>query len=507
MQGTSVLNRELLDTEALCGHLVPAGSVYAFLAAHRRRLFPDELFADLFPSGRGRPSVPAEVIASAFVLKELEGLSDRQAAAALTRDIAWKVACGLALDAESFDASVFVYWRRRLNDSSRPHRIDEAVKDIAAQTGILNGKARRALDSTVLDDAVATQDTVTQLIAAIRKVRKLVPEARTVAVTAHDYDRGGKPDCAWDDEVARDALVSALVADAIAIIDCLPVTGLDEEAERAVALLALVAGQDVEPGEKPGTWRIARAVAKDRVVSTVDPESRHAHKSRASYRDGYKAHIAAEPETGLITANTVTPGNTGDGEVAAELLAEEHEPVEVLGDAAYGGGQTRADLAAAGHRATIKPLPLRPAVPGGFGRDDFAVDHAAGTVTCPNNKTVAISAKGNATFGRRCAGCPLRARCTTSTSGRTLRVGAHDARLVAARAQAKTPAFAQAYPRRSLVERSISWLVKDGHRRCRYRGVKRNQLGLSLRVAAVNLTRLCNLDIRYDGAWHIPATA
>src|SRR5680860_1116114 len=182
MQGTSVLDRELLDTTALCGHLVPAGSVYAFLAAHRHRLFPDALFADLFPSGRGRPSVPADVIAAAFVLKELEGLSDRQAAAALSRDIAWKAACGLALDAEAFDASVFVYWRRRLNASERPHRIDTAVKDVAKQTGILNGRSRRALDSTVLDDAVATQDTVTQLVAAIRKVRKLVPEARDVHV-------------------------------------------------------------------------------------------------------------------------------------------------------------------------------------------------------------------------------------------------------------------------------------------------------------------------------------
>ena len=500
-------DRELMDTAALCGHLVPAGSVYAFLAEHRRRVFPDELFADLFPSGRGRPSVPADVIASAFVLKELEGLSDRQAAAALTRDIAWKAACGLALDAESFDASVFVYWRRRLNASDRPHRIDEAVKDVAKQTGILNGKARRALDSTVLDDAVATQDTVTQLVAAIRRVRRLVPVAREVEVTAHDYDRGGKPDCAWDDPVARDALVSALVEDALHLIDCLPVFGLDDDAERAVALLALVAGQDVEPGEEPGTWRIARAVAKDRVVSVVDPESRHAHKSRASYRDGYKAHVAAEPDTGLITANTVTAGNTADGDVAVDLLADEEEPVEVLADSAYGGGRTRADLGDAGHDTVIKPLPIRPAVPDGFDRDDFDVDHDAGTVTCPNGETVAITAKGNATFGRRCDGCPLRDRCTTAKSGRSLHVSVHDRELVAARAQAATPEFAAAYPSRALVERSIAWLMKDGHRRCRYRGVKRNQLGFSLRVAAVNLTRLLNLGLTHNGSWTITQTA
>jgi len=288
-----------LDTAALCGHLVPAGSVYALLAAHRKKIFPDELFADLFPSERGRPSIPTDVIAVAMVLKELEGLSDRQAATALETDIRWKAAAGLALDEKALNPSVLVYWRKRLNASDRPHRLDEAVKDVARRTGILNGRSRRALDSTVLDDAVATQDTVTQLVAAIRKVRKLVPAARLVEVSAHDYDTGGKPDCAWDDEAARDALVTGLVADALAIIDALPVVGLDDEAERAVALLALVAGQDVEPGETPGSWRIARAVAKDRIVSTVDPEARHAHKSRSSYRDGFKGHIAGEPETGL----------------------------------------------------------------------------------------------------------------------------------------------------------------------------------------------------------------
>lgn len=171
-------------------------------------------------------------------------------------------------------------------------------------------------------------------------MRKLVPAACQVKVSAHDYDGGGKPDCAWDDEVARDALVTALAKDALAIINALPVTGLDEDQERAVALLALVAGQDVEPGETPGEWRIARAVAKDRIVSTVDPESRHAHKSTSSYRDGFKGHIATEPETGLITANTLTGANTGDGEVAVDLLEDEPTPVEVLGDSGYGGGQT-----------------------------------------------------------------------------------------------------------------------------------------------------------------------
>ena len=130
------------------------------------------------------------------------------------------------------------------------------------------------------------------------------------------------------------------------------------------------------------------------------------------------------------------------------------------------------------------------------------------TVTCPNGETVPISAKCNATFGRRCNRCPLRARCTTSRTGRSLHVGAHDRQLVAARAAAATQDFQAGYRRwRPMVERSISWLVRDGHRRCRYRGIKRNQLGWSLRVAAVNLQRLLALGLGYDNGWTIPQAA
>jgi transposase len=177
VQGSSDPNRELLDARALVGHLVPAGSVYAFLAEHRQVVFPDELFADLFPSGRGRPSVPADVIATVMMLQALEGLSDRDAIAAVRTDLRWKVAAGLALDDEGFHPTVLTLWRNKLRTSGRPERIFDAVREVIAQTGVLKGKVRRALDSTVLDDAVATQDTVTQLIAAIRRVRRLVPTA------------------------------------------------------------------------------------------------------------------------------------------------------------------------------------------------------------------------------------------------------------------------------------------------------------------------------------------
>jgi hypothetical protein len=277
-----------LDAATWCRHLVADGSVYAFLADHRQQLFPAELFADLTRHGGGHPSVPAEVVATVMVLQVLEGLSDREAVSALRRDIAWKVACGLRLDDEGFHPTVLVYWRNRLRASERPRRILEAVREVVEQTGVLQGRRRRVLDSTILEDAVATQDTVTQLVAAIRRVRRLVPAAREVELSAHDYDRPGKPRCAWDDPQAAQALVSGLVGDALAVLAAVGEVDLDAEQAEAVALLALVAGQDVEPGQRPGSWRIARRVAKDRVISTVDPQARHAHKTSAQRRDGYK---------------------------------------------------------------------------------------------------------------------------------------------------------------------------------------------------------------------------
>ncbi len=176
MQGVERADRELLDAEALVGHLVAEGSMFAFLAAHRQDLFGDKEFEDLFPSGRGRPSIPASVMASILVLQTLHDLSDRETAEAARCDLRWKVATGMALDHNGFDPTTLVYWRNRLAKSQRPHRINEAVRRVVAETGILRGRRKRAVDSTILADAVATQDTITQLISAIRRVGRIVPD-------------------------------------------------------------------------------------------------------------------------------------------------------------------------------------------------------------------------------------------------------------------------------------------------------------------------------------------
>ena len=540
MQGRSRVQRELLDVESVAGHLLEPGSVFVFLAGHRQRLFPAEMFEDLFPSGRGRPSLPPDVVAAVIVLQTLHGLSDREAAEAVTFDLRWKAACGVAVDAGAFHPSTLTYWRRRLAGSERPNRIFEAVRQVIVETGAVAGRSRRVLDSTVLDDAVARQDTVTQLMAAIRRVAREVPGAADLVAarcTGHDYSASGKPRIAWDDPQARDELVSALVNDALTVLEALDVEAIEKaggKAAEAVTLLALVAGQDVEPAEDSngtdGRWRIARRTAPDRVISTVDPEARHAHKSRERRQDGFKAHLVIEPDTGLTTAAALTGASgphNGDATVGADLLERDNtvddntvddntvdddtvdssgegNGVEVLADSAYGTGQMLAALERAGHTPVIKPWPTTPTVEGGFTIDDFGYDQHAGTLTCPAGVTRSLSAKRTVTFGVACRGCPLRQRCTASSGGRSVKVHEHEALLRAHRARAKDQAFQDSYrTHRPMVERSIAWLVR-GNRRVPYRGIAKNNAWLHHRLAALNLRRLLTLGLTHrHGTWQL----
>jgi hypothetical protein len=526
MQGFEGMDGELLDTAV--GHLVPAGSVFAFLAVHRAEVFPDADYADLFaPPGVGRPSLPATRMAAVLTLQVLHDYSDRETAEAARFDVRWKAAAGVPLDDPGFDPSSLVYWRNRIARSARPDRINDAVRTIVAETGVLRGRRRRAVDSTILADAVATQDTVTQLVSAIRKVAREVPggaEQIARVCTGHDYSKPGKPAIDWDDPAAKDALVSALVNDATAVVAALEGRDLEERAASALALLALVAGQDVEPAEgsdgTDGRWRIARQVAEDRVISTVDPEARHTRKSGEARRDGYRAHLAADPETGIITDEKLTGAagqDNSDPAVAEEFVAGEAAgdsagdtdvagPLAWYGDSAYGTGDLRDAIEEAGHQAVIKPKPLRPPVQGGFTVDDFTVSEEQGTVTCPAGRTVPLSRTRVATFGVLCRGCPLRARCTTCKTGRKLVLHPRDDLLRAARAGwAAGSGLRKDYRTyRPNVERVIAQVATWRGRRLklRYRGTARNNAWLKRRTAALNLRNLIGKGLaRRDGAW------
>ena len=508
-------------TAAYCDGRVAPGSIYGILHRECFALFPDEMFADLFDDV-GRRSVPPMIVAVVMVLQRIEGLSDREAADRFSFDARWKYACGgLDFDYPGFVHTVLVDMRARLARSARPDRIFAVTLEAGRQAGLLG--RRRVLDSTPLYDAVATMDTVTLVRSAIRGLLKacagqLAVQLRGALARDDDYVSAGKPACDYDDPAAREELVDALAKDARALLAALDGRELDPAAGQAAELLATVTGQDLEQ-DAGGVFRIARRVAADRVISAVDPQARHGRKTAARGFDGYKGHIAVDPDSEIITATAVTPGNSGDAEAAVGLLADllaagqggttgQDQPA-VYGDAAYGSGELLETVEQAGLHAGIKVQPP-PAPKGHFPKDRFVIDLHAGTVRCPAGITAVIRARGGrqagaASFGAACRTCPLAAQCTTAPYGRTITFGPYEARLAAARICQADPAWKAGYrATRPKVERKIGHLMRRRHggRRARVRGQARVAADFALLAAAVNLARLGVLGVACDrGTW------
>jgi hypothetical protein len=523
-------------TAAYCEGRVAPDSIYGILHRECFALFPDEMFADLFDDA-GRRSVPPMIVAVVMVLQRIEGCSDREAVDRFCFDARWKYAAGgLDFDYPGFVHTVLVDMRARLARSARPDRIFEVTLAAARAAGLVG--RRRVLDSTPLYDAVATMDTVTLVRSAIRGLlracdRDLAGELRAVLRRDDDYTAAGKPVCDYDDAAAREGLVDALASDARGLLAALDGRELGAELAQAAELLATVTGQDLEE-DADGVFRIARRVAPDRVVSTVDPQARHGHKTRHRSFDGYKGHIAADPDSEIVTATEVTPGNSGDAEAAADLLADllpgdqdsatgeaggqaaapapaasDGGPA-VYGDAAYGSGELLGRLDGAGIYNGIKCQPPA-AVKGCFPKDRFTIDLDGKTVTCPAGVTVPLRASGRgrhageARFGGACRTCPLAAQCTTAKEGRTITIGPHERRLAAARARQADPAWKTDYrATRPKVERKIGHLMRRRHggRRARVRGLVKVAADFALLAAAVNLARLGMLGVACrNGAW------
>src|SRR5680860_483371 len=316
----------LRSTVVYCEGRVGEDSIYAVLHRECFNLFPDAMFADLF-TDVGRRSVPPMIVAVTMVLQRVEGLSDREAVDRFAFDARWKYAAGgLDFDYPGFVHTVLVDMRARLARSQEPERIFEATLEAARSAGLVGRK--RVLDSTPLYDAVATMDTVTLVRSAIRGLLKVADadlgsRLRAALVREDDYAGAGKPDCDYDDRAGREALVDALAKDAMALLAVLDGFEVTAAVGQAAQLVATVVGQDLDEDGADGVFRIARRVARDRVISTVDPGARHGHKTSARGFDGYKGHLAIDPDSEIITATTATPGNTGDAEAAADLRGED----------------------------------------------------------------------------------------------------------------------------------------------------------------------------------------
>ncbi|MGI5240166.1 IS1182 family transposase [Dactylosporangium sp. CA-139066] len=503
-----------------CGETLPGNSIFGFLHEHRETLFPDSMFTDLF-AAVGRRSVPPSVVATVMVLQRLEGLSDREAVDRFTFDARWRYAAGVGGwdgGRAGFAHTVLVDMRERLRRSRQPDRIFEVALAAARAAGLVG--RRRVLDSTPLYDAVATMDTITLIRSAIRGLltvagNGLAGRLRAVLGSGDEYAAAGKPVIDWDDPAAREALVDSRARDGYALLAALDgVKDLPAPVGEATRLLATVLGQDLETGPD-GTLRIARKVAPDRVISTVDPQARHGHKTNHRGFDGYKGHIAVDPDSEVITATAVTPGNTGDAEPVAGLITDLTSPAgtspaegtaAVYGDAAYGAGEVLHHLDTAAITAMTKVQP--PSAPAGkYPKDRFDIDLNANTVTCPNGTTIRIRPArgqgrhaGRADFGRACTTCPLQPGCTDSKTGRSITIGHHEARLTAARTRQQDPDWQADYrATRPKVERKIAHLMRHRHggRRARMRGLLRTAADFNLLAAATNLARLATLSLTH----------
>ncbi|HEX5994017.1 MAG TPA: IS1182 family transposase [Jiangellales bacterium] len=522
------------DVTRFCDETLPESSIYRLLHVERDRLFPDEMFADLFKD-TGRRCVPPSVVATVMVLQRLEGLSDRDAVERYAFDTRWRYAAGVGgYDCAGWDRfahTVLVDFRARLARSDDPLRIFHVTLDAASKAGLVGPK--RVLDSTPLYDAVATMDTITLIRSAIRGLLRvadadLQAELRQVMSGIDDYASTAKPGIDWDDRAAREALVDTRARDGYACLAALDGRDLAGPVAQAMQLLATVLGQDLETGED-GVLRIARRVAKDRIISTVDPETRHGHKTSSRSFDGFKGHVAIDPDSEIITDTEVTAGNVGDGAAAADLIDDllDRQPIDgaedtgvgdrerptVYGDNAYGTGELH-DLLA-DNDITDRFKTQTPTAPQGrFPKDRFTVDLDADTVTCPNGVTVEIrrnkAGHGEANFGTACSECPLRAQCTDARNGRSIKVSRHERRLAKARADQKNPKWKADYQAtRPKVERKFGHLMRHRHggRRARMRGNTKIAADFNLLAAAHNLARLGRLGLHYAfGGWAV-ATA
>jgi len=517
------------DLNRFCEQALATTSIYALLNRERDRMFPDEMFADLF-SDRGRRSVPPCVVATVMVLQRLEGLSDREAVDRYAFDARWRYAAGVGgYDGDGwgqFAHTVLVDMRARLAASKDPRRVFRVALEAASAAGLVGSK--RVLDSTPLYDAVATMDTITLIRSAIRAVLKaagpeLAGELRAVLDSGDDYVSNSKPQVDWDDSAARAELIDSRARDGYALLAVLNGRDLPEHLAQAAVLLATVLGQDLETTED-GTFRIARRVAKDRVISTVDPQARHGHKTQSRGFDGFKGHVAADPDSEIITDTTVSAGNVGDAAVAVDLIddllnrdtaaaGEAGEAPDVYGDAAYGSGEFQDTLTGAGIGSHCKTQP--PSAPAGrFAKDQFDIDLERDTVSCPNGQSTTIrrgtNGDGTAYFGPVCSDCPLRAQCTTSRDGRTIAVGRYEQSLADARQQQKDPAWVADYrATRPKIERKLGHLMrrKHGGRRARMRGTTKIDADFNLLAAAHNLARLAVLALRSTPTGWTAATA
>lgn len=509
MLGTVERQGSLLGVDSLLAGLFEGdeSSFYARMAAHGGELIRDEDFADCYSAGMGRPSIPPSLLMRSVLLQLRDDVSDREAARRAAKDLDWKRALGLAADEVAFHHTTLSVFRSRLLINDADERVLRVTLERAVAARLFPKKVLGIVDSTGVMGAAAVADTYELIRQAIARVVGVAGGAQALPKKLRRQANGvvkGKARIDWAESTARRAELGRLVGIGRGV---LAATADRHDLGAARELLERIIDQDVDDApEDDGGPAIRQGVAVDRVVSVVDPDMRHGRKSHSRRVDGYKAHVLTDHDNELILGVGTTAANCPDGPQAAGLIGAARDagvPVrEVLGDTAYGDGDTRIAVEAAGAKVTAKTQPV--ARTGKFAKTDFVIDPEALSATCPAGHTSTNAGWGRDGKGRRvrvirfgaqrCADCRLRSQCTTRAEGRTVVLNFHEARLQAARAEQARPSTRQKLRRRSLVERKLAELKMHGIGKARYRGERKTLLQLRLTAGMVNVKKLFTLD-------------
>lgn len=481
-------------------------SFYARMATDGAALIRDEDFVDCYSNRMGRPSIPPSLLMRAVLLQLRDDVSDREAARRAAKDLDWKRALGVEADEVPFHATTLSVFRSRLLVNDADERVLRTTLERAVEAKLFPRKVLALVDSTGVMGAAAVADTYELIRQAIAKVVNASGGAdalpKKLRARAHRIV-AGKAKIDWGDPTARRGELAKLVDTARSVLDA---TAEADSLGDARELLERIIDQDIDDtADDGGGPTIRHGVAKDRVVSVVDPEMRHGRKSHAKRIDGYKAHVLSDHDNELILGVTTTAANQPDGPEAAGLVTAAKQagvPVsEVLGDTAYGDGDTREAVEAAGAKVTAKTQP--PASTGRFPKTDFTIDPDRPSATCPAGHTTtdvgwSRDHKGRRVpalfFGDRCTGCHLREQCTTSATGRRITLNFHERRLQAARAEQARPSVKRKLRRRPLIERKIAELKMHGLGKARYRSDRKTLLQLRLTAGLVNIKKLFTLQ-------------
>lgn len=493
----------LLAPGQIFGHLVTTGSFYDRLAAHGEELISDDDFAHMYAPSRGRPSIPPSVMMRGLLLQVKDQVSDREAARRSRVDLDWKHALGLVADHPGIGATTFSLFRSRVVLHDADQALFRKTVKRAVDAGLFPRKVLALIDSSPVLGAGAVLDTYALIRSAINKVVEAAGEqalSKKLSKKLARYLKEEKPRIDWDSPQARKAELARMVAVATKLLAA--VADRADVAEAAKLLGAIVA-QDVEIDPTTGEPRIRQGVAKDRIVSTSDPEMRHGRKSASRRFDGHKLHLVEDESTEILLGIEVGPGNGADGEHAAELVGEIREATglqveELVGDMAYGDGDTRVAVEAKGARMIAKVPPVHNA--GRFPKTDFTIDPEAPSARCPAGATTVVTRPTKDDKGRPtvmlvfdaadCAACPLRERCVSGSGPRTITLSIHEARMAQARVDQTRRSIKAKLRRRPVIERKIDHLQDLGMRKARYRGRRKTNLQALLAGTVANFARL-----------------